>query len=171
MSDEKQRVSRREFLNYTLTGVGGFMAAGMLVSPLRMAIDPVLKAKSTGDFVNVKLAVKDITTEPTRIQWKIDQVDAWYESEVAKSAWVFKNDKNEIIALSPICKHLGCIVTWEGSDEFSNEFYCPCHGGRYYKDGTNVPHTPPNAPLDYYKQKVKDGMLYLGETIERAEAK
>ncbi|MDR9798478.1 menaquinol-cytochrome C reductase, partial [Aeribacillus pallidus] len=31
MSDNKHRVTRRQFLNYTLTGVGGFMAAGMLM--------------------------------------------------------------------------------------------------------------------------------------------
>lgn len=167
MSEGKQKVSRRQFLNYTLTGVGGFMAAGMIVPMLRMAVDPVLKATDSAGFANVKLAVDDITEKPKRVDWSIDQVDAWYESEVSKSAWVFKNDKGEIIALSPICKHLGCVVTWEGDKKFKNEFYCPCHGGRYYKDGTNVPHTPPNAPLDYYEQKVKDGMLYLGNTIER----
>jgi len=167
MSEGKQKVSRRQFLNYTLTGVGGFMAAGMIVPMLRMAVDPVLKATDSGGFANVKLAVDDITEKPKRVDWSIDQVDAWYESEVSKSAWVFKNEKGEIIALSPICKHLGCVVTWEGDKKFKNEFYCPCHGGRYYKDGRNVPHTPPNAPLDYYEQKVKDGMLYLGNTIER----
>jgi len=167
MSEGKQQVSRRQFLNYTLTGVGGFMAAGMIVPMLRMAVDPVLKPSNSGGFANVKLSVDDITEQPKRVDWTVDQVDAWYESEVSKSAWVYKDDKGEIIALSPICKHLGCIVTWEGSDKFKNEFYCPCHGGRYYKDGKNVPHTPPNAPLDYYEHKVKDGMLYLGKTIER----
>lgn len=170
MSEKKQQVSRRQFLNYTLTGVGGFMAAGMIVPMLRMAIDPVLKTSSSGDLANVGLAVEDITTEPQRVDWKIDQVDAWYESEVSKSAWVFKNDKDEIVALSPICKHLGCVVSWEGNEEFPNEFFCPCHNGRYYKDGTNVPHTPPNAPLDGYKKKVENGILFLGDAIPRGEA-
>lgn len=167
MSDKKQSVSRREFLNYTLTGVGGFMAAGMLISPLRMAIDPVLQAKESGDFVNAKISVKDITKEPTRIEWTVSQVDAWYESEVTQSAWVYIDDKGEVIALSPICKHLGCIVTWEGSADYSNEFFCPCHDGRYTKDGVNVPSTPPTAPLDLYEYKEKDGILYLGNLIER----
>ena len=39
----KNRISRRQFLNYTLTGVGGFMAAGMLMPMVRFAVDPVLK--------------------------------------------------------------------------------------------------------------------------------
>ncbi|HLR66316.1 QcrA and Rieske domain-containing protein [Virgibacillus alimentarius] len=171
MSEEKQQVSRRTFLNYTLTGLGGFMAAGMLVPMLRMAVDPVLQTSGGGDFTNVGLAVDDITTEPQRVDWKIDQVDGWYESEVSKSAWVFKNDKNEIVAFSPVCKHLGCVVSWEGNEDYPNEFFCPCHNGRYYKDGTNVPHTPPLAPLDEYDQKIENGMLFLGKVRTREEAK
>lgn len=170
MSEKKQQVSRRQFLNYTLTGLGGFMAAGMLVSPLRMAIDPVLKPSSGGDFTNVGLSVDDITSEPQRVEWQVNQVDGWHESEVTRSAWVFKDDNGDIIAHSPICKHLGCNVTWEGSEDYPNEYFCPCHDGRYYKDGTNVPGSPPLAPLDEYEQKVDNGMLYLGQAKPRGEA-
>ncbi|SES80383.1 menaquinol-cytochrome c reductase iron-sulfur subunit [Oceanobacillus limi] len=170
MSEEKQQVSRRQFLNYTLTGVGGFMAAGLLISPIRMAIDPVLKPSSAGEYANVGLAVEDITTEPQRVDWKIDQVDGWYESKVSKSAWVFKDDNDEIMALSPTCTHLGCVVSWEGNDDHPNQFYCPCHDGRYYKDGTNIEGTPPTRPLDLYDHKVENGMLYLGKANVRGEA-
>lgn len=170
MSDKKKQVSRREFLNYTLTGVGGFMAAGVVVPMLRMAIDPVLQPSAAGDFVNVGLSVDDIEPDPQRVEWKVDQVDGWYESSVTKVAWVFKDDDDNIIAHSPICKHLGCFVTWEGSDDHPGEYFCPCHNGRYYKDGTNVPNTPPLAPLDEYEQKVENGILFLGEPKPRGEA-
>ncbi len=170
MSEKKKQVSRREFLNYTLTGVGGFMAAGLVVPMLRMAIDPVLQPSAAGDLVNVGLSVDDITTEPQRVEWNVDQVDGWYESSVKKVAWVFKNDNDDIIAHSPICTHLGCFVTWEGSDDHPNEYFCPCHNGRYYKDGTNVPNTPPLAPLEEYEQKVENGILFLGKPKPRGEA-
>lgn len=170
MSDNKKQVSRREFLNYTLTGVGGFMAAGVIVPMLRMAIDPVLQPSTAGDLANVGLSVDDITSDPQRVEWTIDQVDGWYEDKVTKVAWVFKNEDDEIIAHSPICKHLGCFVTWEGSDDYPNEYFCPCHNGRYYKDGTNVPNTPPLAPLDEYEHKVDNGILFLGEPKPRGEA-
>jgi menaquinol-cytochrome c reductase iron-sulfur subunit len=170
VSEKKQQVSRREFLNYTLTGVGGFMAAGMIVPMLRMAIDPVLQTSTAGDFANAKIAIDDITTDPQRVEWVVNQVDGWYESSVTKVAWVFKDDNGDIIAHSPICKHLGCFVTWEGSEDHPNEYFCPCHNGRYYKDGTNVPNTPPLAPLDEYEQKVENGMLFLGEPKPRGEA-
>ena len=170
MSEKKQQVSRRQFLNYTLTGVGGFMAAGMLVPMLRMSIDPVLKASTSGDYTSVDLAVDDITTEPQRVEWQVEQVDGWYESKVDRAAWVFKDDNDEIIALSPICTHLGCVVSWEGSEKYPNEFFCPCHDGRYEKDGTNIPGTPPLEPLHQYDHKVENGMLYLGEPKPRGEA-
>lgn len=170
MSDKKQ-VSRRQFLNYSLTGLGGFMAAGMLAPMLRFAVDPVLqKDDAEGDYANIGLSVDDITDEPTRVDWEVEQEDGWYTSEVERTAWVFKDENDDIQAFSPICKHLGCFVSWEGNPDYPDEFFCPCHNGRYYKDGTNVPGTPPLAPLDVYEQKVDNGMLYLGEPIPREEA-
>lgn len=168
MSDKKQQVSRRQFLNYSLTGLGGFMAAGMLVPMLRFAVDPVLQTSADeGGLTNVSLSVDDITEEPQRVDWEVEQVDGWYESNVNRTAWVFKDENGDIQAFSPVCKHLGCFVSWEGSDKYPGEFFCPCHDGRYEKDGTNIPGSPPLAPLDVYEQEVKDGMLYLGEAKPR----
>lgn len=171
MSDKKNKVSRRQFLNYSLTGLGGFMAAGVLIPNLRFAVDPVLKqASAGGDLVNVGLSEDDITEDPQRVDWDVEQVDGWYESDINRTAWVFKDENGDIQAFSPVCKHLGCFVTWEGSDDYPDEFFCPCHDGRYYKDGTNVPHTPPLAPLDVYEHKIENGMLFLGEPKPREGA-
>ncbi|PLS16338.1 menaquinol-cytochrome C reductase [Bacillus sp. M6-12] len=158
----KHRVSRRQFLSYTLTGVGGFMAAGMLMPMVRFAVDPVLKASEGGDYVATKQKVDDLTDEPKRVDFTVKQVDAWYESEETKTAWVYKDDKGEVVALSPVCKHLGCAVAWNTDKSNPNHFFCPCHYGLYTKDGANVPGTPPLAGLDVYEHKTKDGILYLG---------
>ncbi|WP_147533777.1 ubiquinol-cytochrome c reductase iron-sulfur subunit [Bacillus marasmi] len=164
----KNRVSRRQFLNYTLTGVGGFMAAGMLMPMVRFAVDPVLAANAGGDFIATKQKVSEITSEPVRVDFSFEQKDAWYVSEVTNTAWVYKDDKGEIVALSPVCKHLGCTVGWAGDKARPDEFFCPCHNGRYEKDGTNIPGTPPMAPLDVYPYKEKDGYLQLGKAKPRA---
>ncbi|SFA98628.1 MULTISPECIES: ubiquinol-cytochrome c reductase iron-sulfur subunit [unclassified Bacillus (in: firmicutes)] len=166
----KHRVSRRQFLNYTLTGVGGFMAAGMLMPMVRFAVDPVLKADAGGDFIPTKQKVAELTSEPVRVDFSHDQKDAWYESEVTNTAWVYKDDNGKIVALSPVCKHLGCVVDWNTDKANPNQFFCPCHFGRYTKDGTNVPGTPPMKPLDVYPFKEKDGFLYLGKAKPREEA-
>ena len=85
----KERVSRRQFLSYTLTGVGGFMAAGMLMPMVRFAVDPVLKADAGGDFIATKQKVSELTAEPVRVDFTFKQKDAWYESDVTNTAWVY----------------------------------------------------------------------------------
>lgn len=158
------RVSRRQFLNYTLTGVGGFMAAGMLLPMVRFAIDPALQTKAEGDFVQTSQKVADLTEEPVKVDFSYEQVDAWYTSEVTDAAWVYK-DGDTVVALSPVCKHLGCTVNWNSDTEHPNQFFCACHGGRYEKTGKNVPGTPPLGPLDEYEVSEQDGYLLLGKKI------
>jgi len=163
MSNNK--VTRRQFLSYTLTGVGGFMAAGMLMPMVRFAIDPVLQKKDGGDFIPTDLAVADITEEPTRVDFSFEQVDAWYTSEVTSTAWVYNNGDG-IVALSPICKHLGCTVNWAGDSDNPDKFHCACHDGLYEKNGKNVPGTPPRGPLDMYEvRESADGLLEIGVVV------
>ncbi|MFE6168095.1 ubiquinol-cytochrome c reductase iron-sulfur subunit [Viridibacillus arvi] len=157
------RVTRRQFLNYTLTGVGGFMAAGMLMPMVRFAVDPVLQKKEGGDFVLTKQKVSELTKAPVKVDFTFEQVDAWYKSDVTSTAWVYK-EGDKVIALSPVCKHLGCTVNWEGDPAHKNQFFCPCHGGRYEKNGENIKGTPPLGPLDEFEVKEKDGLLMIGKT-------
>jgi menaquinol-cytochrome c reductase iron-sulfur subunit len=158
----KKDISRRTFLNYMLTGTGGFLAAGMMVPMARFALDPALKTDA-GDSTMVPVtAVDEITNEPQRFDFKVKVVDGWYKTESSLSAWVYK-EGDEIIALSPICKHLGCTVKWNTEPAHPDMFYCPCHAGLYEKNGNNVPNTPPIAPLDVYASEVKEGKLYLGK--------
>lgn len=168
MSEENQ-VTRRQFLNYSLMGVGGFLAAGMLTPMVRFALDPVLKPEKVQDMVAV-CQVKEITKEPKSFTFKVHQVDGWHESEVTMNAWIYLDEKDNILSLSPICKHLGCNVQWNTDPAHPDHFFCPCHYGLYTKDGVNVPNTPPQAPLDEYISKVKDGTLYLGKAVPRKGA-
>ena len=159
------RVSRRQFLGYTLTGVGGFMAAGMLMPMVRFAVDPILQQHEGGDFVLTDQAVADITEEPVRVDFAYEQTDAWYVSEVTNSAWVYK-EGDKLIALSPVCKHLGCTVNWAGDPENPTQFFCPCHAGRYEKNGQNIAGTPPLGPLDEYEVRDQDGFVAIGAVRE-----
>ncbi|UFJ42759.1 ubiquinol-cytochrome c reductase iron-sulfur subunit [Brevibacillus humidisoli] len=163
MSD-KQEISRRTFLNYALMGTGGFLAAGMITPMVRFAIDPMLKVAGGGDKVAVG-SVDEFGTEPKRVEFKVHTKDGWYESESTLAAWVRKLDDGTILALSPICKHLGCTVDWNTSADYPNEYFCPCHMGRYKIDGEHVLGTPPTKSLDMYETEIKDGKLYLGKII------
>ena len=60
---------------------------------------------------------------------------------------------------------LGCTVNWEGDPAHKNQFFCPCHAGRYEKNGQNVPKTPPLGPLDQFEVRENDGFLEIGKAI------
>ena len=164
-----KKISRRRFLTYTLGGTAGFLASGMLFPMVRFAVDPVLRQGEGEQYVDVNLKVSEITETPRSVEFTVHREDGWYVPEGGEklTAWVMKNDKGEVVAFSPICKHLGCTVNWNSNPQFKNEFFCPCHFGRYYKDGTNVPGTPPTKPLDKYKTKVENGKLLIGP-VEKA---
>jgi cytochrome b6-f complex iron-sulfur subunit len=90
--------------------------------------------------------------------------------------FIFK-EKNTFYAISAVCTHLGCTVKMQklnqpkkvkaGKREFEEraEFSCPCHGSKYYGDGTNYSGPAPR-PLSYYSLELspEDGQLVVDLT-------
>ncbi len=156
---KRNEMTRRQFLSYTLGGTTAFMMGGAVLPMVRFAVDPLLKKKSEGNFVKV-VELSKIKTEPQEFRFKVHQVDGWYESEPEMVAWISKDEKGEVFALSPVCKHLGCTIFW--NTKGLNEYDCPCHDARYTKDGKNI--TVARFPLDEYDVQVNNdnGFVYLG---------
>jgi nitrite reductase/ring-hydroxylating ferredoxin subunit len=44
----------------------------------------------------------------------------------------FRDDNGHLSAVSPICKHVGCLVSFNRAE---HTWDCPCHGSRYTTDG------------------------------------
>src|SRR5512143_38145 len=90
-----------------------------------------------------------------------------------KKVFIFR-ERNTFYAISAICTHLGCTVKMQRLNqpkkvqirgrevEETVEFHCPCHGSKYYGDGTNYAGPAPRA-LAYYKLEVSpdDGQLIV----------
>ncbi|HOR28960.1 MAG TPA: FAD-dependent oxidoreductase [Candidatus Sumerlaeota bacterium] len=54
---------------------------------------------------------------------------------------VWRDPGGELTILSPVCRHLGCIVKW---NEAAATWDCPCHGGRYTATGERLGGPPPD---------------------------
>jgi len=66
--------------------------------------------------------------------------------------------EDEIVVMSLVCTHLGCIVKWKPDDE---TFYCPCHAGTFDKTG-RVTGGPPPAPLERFAFTQKGDKIIVG---------
>lgn len=98
-----------------------------------------------------------------------------------KRLYVFKEGKS-VYAISGSCTHLGCTVKYSKLNQPKTveiggekktvpfEFHCPCHGSKFYSDGTNYAGPAPR-PLHWYKLELSpdDGQLLvdLGAEVEQ----
>jgi glycine/D-amino acid oxidase-like deaminating enzyme/nitrite reductase/ring-hydroxylating ferredoxin subunit len=48
---------------------------------------------------------------------------------------VYRDEKGTVHALSPVCRHLYCLVDWNAAER---TWDCPCHGSRYAGDGRAI---------------------------------
>jgi cytochrome b6-f complex iron-sulfur subunit len=115
-------------------------------------------------------------------RFKVGTLDQFGEGVTfidAKRIFIFRQ-KNTFHCISASCTHLGCTVKMQRLNQAKKvkargreideqvEFACPCHGSKYYGDGTNYAGPAPR-PLAHYKLEVaaEDGQLVVNtsETV------
>jgi Rieske Fe-S protein len=80
---------------------------------------------------------------------EIESVDEVKEDEGAilrkglSKIAVYRDEDGVVHSMSAVCVHLGCIVTWNGSEK---TWDCPCHGSRFDALGTPI-NGPANKDL------------------------
>jgi cytochrome b6-f complex iron-sulfur subunit len=88
----------------------------------------------------------------------IPEGEAKFFEYAGAAAVLVKTKSGDLVALSAVCTHLGCVVQWEKDKQ---DFLCPCHAGHYAPDGT-VLSGPPPRPLAKIPIAVAEGKITVG---------
>lgn len=135
---------RRTFLGVFLGGVGA-AAVAAITWPLYRYLAPA-GGEGGGGVVVIP-------------ESEVGEGQARFFQYAGSAAVVVRKKGGELVALSAVCTHLGCIVQWEKEKQ---DFLCPCHGGYFSSEGT-VLSGPPPKPLARIPYRVADGKITVGE--------
>jgi Rieske Fe-S protein len=83
-----------------------------------------------------------VDDEPVPITIRSSREDGFTQIVDRRVVYLVKTGAN-VVALSSVCTHLGCRVSWYSE---AQELRCPCHGGVFDRNGA-VKAGPPPAPL------------------------
>jgi len=154
--------TRRTVLLYLWGGLQALLALVLIVPGLRYFLQPLFEKVQSrrvqlGDFRAIPEG------EPTRISYQVMQRAGYQVREEQEFVYVLRNGE-DIRVFSPICTHMGCNVAWNKN---AGEFHCPCHGGKYNKQGEVIAGPPPK-PLQQYPSEVEGGTLWITFGEEKA---
>ncbi len=164
-------ISRRSFFgSLMLIGSAG-MGAILAVPVLRYVLYP-LYAKSSNTVWSLigKMEHFSDLSKPVMAPLDLKQIDGWREVDSSQTVYVTKSAEGDMKVLSSICPHMGCTIAWrEGHDDF----YCPCHGSVFERDGKHVSGPSPRG-MDPLPNKAEDGNLlvkfeYFRENVPNRE--
>ena len=66
------------------------------------------------------------------------------------------------VAYSQSCTHLMCPIHFQPE---KRQFYCPCHEGFFNAEDGSVLAGPPRRPLPRYAVEIREGQVWVGQTI------
>ena len=162
MSSESEgdgQLHRRRFLK-VISGVGAALTGlAVGVPTLTAFVSPALRKPSAMSWIKV---ADDISTLDVGTPIKVDFVeamsDAWVESRVLRTVWLYTEDGEKFTAYSGVCTHLGCSFFFDAEKK---QYHCPCHHGLFDMKTGAVLGGPPPRPLDTLPVKVENGEVHV----------
>ncbi|MDH4070566.1 MAG: ubiquinol-cytochrome c reductase iron-sulfur subunit [Ignavibacteria bacterium] len=141
----------------------------------KLGVAGALAGFSGFTFQFFRSLIPNVLYEPSR-RFKVGYPDHLAEGMTfldEKRLYLFREGKS-YYAISGSCTHLGCTVRYSKFQkpiereldgemvQIPFEFQCPCHGSRFYADGTNY-EGPAPEPLRWYKLELApdDGQLVV----------
>lgn len=159
MADEGHEygLSRRGFVAGVVALIGGLISAVIGLPAIGYLIAPALKRSQADEWVPLG-TVEDLPEGvPTLFTFTRTRQVGWERNATSYGMYAIKHGEGEYTVFSNVCTHLSCRVTWQ---EDRDIFFCPCHDGRFGKDG-EVLAGPPPRPLDEFEYRVQEGTLEI----------
>jgi Rieske Fe-S protein len=157
MEEEKDQLSRRNFLTIAIGAIGAVIGVVMAIPAVAYVIGPALQRKTSENWVRLGPTSKVELGTPTLFKTTVETQTGWILTEEELSVYVLTEDGRNYIALSNICTHLGCRVRWITDQGL---YFCPCHNAAFDKIGLVVSGPPPK-PLDRFETKVENDQLFI----------
>jgi menaquinol-cytochrome c reductase iron-sulfur subunit len=144
----EHEVSRRDFIKVTTTIVGGAIGAALGLPAVIYLLEPAFKAGAKEGWVPVGKVADMQVGVPYPFYFTRVQVNGWERTSTSHGGYALlrSDDPKDILVLNSQCTHLACTVNWNPEAE---AYICPCHDGKFSKDGA-VLSGPPPRPLDRY---------------------
>ncbi len=164
----KKHLSRREFTLAVTTVVGGAMGLAVGLPAVGYLLAPAMTVNESEGWIPLGPVDQVPVGVPTLFNFSRTKVNGWERTVSTYGVYVLINENNEISALSNVCTHLACRVTWHQDKQ---EYDCPCHAAAFDNQG-NVLDGPPPRPLDAYPVKVDETgtlLVYFGGTPPEEE--
>lgn len=141
----------------------------------RLGLGATLLAMGGQAYAFLRSLVPNVLYENPQ-RFKVGTIDQFSEGAKfidGKRVFIFR-EKNTFHCISASCTHLGCTVKMNRLNQAKQvnargrqiteqvEFACPCHGSKYYGDGTNY-EGPAPKPLAHFKLELapEDGQLVV----------
>lgn len=141
----------------------------------RVGLGAILVGIGGQAYALIRALVPNVLYEDPQ-RFKVGTLDQFTEGAKFiedKRVFIFR-EKNTLHCISATCTHLGCTVKMQRLNQPKKvsvrgreideqvEFACPCHGSKYYGDGTNYAGPAPR-PLAHYRIELapEDGQLIV----------
>ncbi len=129
----------------TIGGTLGVVLGGAVLSPGL--------ARRTERWLSAGKVSELTPNTPTAVMLRIARQDGYAQVVERRTVFLIRTGDTTVTALDSTCTHLGCRVSWDAGTQ---ELICPCHGGRYDRNGA-VKSGPPPAPLAAFDTRITDG--------------
>jgi len=142
-------MERKDFLQKFIFGSSLLFTAPVLFNACSDGTDDVIDdAKDTKDDKGIKVDLSNNNFAALKTVGGFA-----YTGDII----VVRSGENSYIALSKVCTHEGCTVTYNHAN---NQLPCPCHGSVFSSSGTVV-NGPANTNLKTYSVKKEGDILTI----------